>query len=68
MARLPRFVLPGHPQHIIQRGNNRQVIFCAECDYQFYLEKLFDAAKEHKCEKPMGSDSIEVKTNGVRLD
>lgn len=26
MARLPRFVIPGQPQHIIQRGNNRQVI------------------------------------------
>ena len=27
MARLPRFVLPGHPQHVIQRGNNRSAIF-----------------------------------------
>ena len=27
MARLPRYVIPGQPQHIIQRGNNRQVIF-----------------------------------------
>ncbi|HFD33277.1 MAG TPA: transposase [Gammaproteobacteria bacterium] len=50
MARLPRFVLPGHPQHVIQRGNNRQVIFCAESDYQFYLEKLLDAAREHACD------------------
>jgi len=50
MARLPRFVLPGHPQHVIQRGNNRQVIFCDECDYQFFLEKLSEAAKEHRCE------------------
>jgi len=50
MARLPRFVLPGHPQHVIQRGNNRQIIFCAECDYQFYLEKLNDAAKKHSCD------------------
>ena len=24
MARLPRYVLPGQPQHVIQRGNNRQ--------------------------------------------
>lgn len=50
MARLPRFVLPGHPQHVIQRGNNRQVIFCAESDYQFYLEKLSEAAKKHSCD------------------
>lgn len=38
MARLPRFVLPGQPQHVIQRGNNRQDIFDAEDDYRFYLE------------------------------
>ena len=40
MARLPRFVMPGQPQHVIVRGNNRTEIFCADADYQFYLEKL----------------------------
>jgi hypothetical protein len=30
MARQPRFVLPGHPRHVIQRGNNRHVIFADE--------------------------------------
>lgn len=49
MARLPRFVLPGQPQHVIQRGNDRQDIFRAEGDYQFYLEKLSEAAKKHQC-------------------
>ncbi len=38
MARQPRFVLPGQPQHVIQRGNNRDVIFVTEEDYEFYLE------------------------------
>lgn len=33
MARLPRYVLPGHPQHVIQRGNNRSVIFYSNQDY-----------------------------------
>ena len=50
MARLPRFVLPGQPQHVIQRGNNRQGIFCAEDDYRFYLEKLQLAAQKHDCQ------------------
>lgn len=50
MARLPRFVLPGHPQHVIQRGNNRQEIFCADEDYRFYLERLSDGAKKHNCD------------------
>jgi putative transposase len=50
MARLPRFVLPGHPQHVIVRGNNRSEIFCAEADYSFYLEKLQAACVKHACE------------------
>lgn len=50
MARLPRFVLPGHPQHVIQRGNNRQECFCAESDYRFYLDKLRSASAKHGCE------------------
>jgi len=24
MAKLPRFVIQGHPQHVIVRGNNRE--------------------------------------------
>lgn len=50
MPRLPRFVIPGQPQHVIQRGNNREAIFYAENDYQFYLEKLFEAADKYECE------------------
>jgi putative transposase len=50
MARLPRFVLPGQPQHVIVRGNNRTEIFCAEADYRFYLEKLQSACDKHCCE------------------
>src|SRR5690625_4139863 len=49
MARLPRFVLPGQPQHVIQRGNNREAIFCAEANYRFYMEKLQAAASRHQC-------------------
>jgi putative transposase len=44
MARLPRYVIPGQPQHIIQRGNNRQAIFAAEADYQFFRDSLVEAA------------------------
>lgn len=49
MARLPRFSLPGQPQHVIQRGNNRSEAFCAEDDYRFYLDKLKSASKKHGC-------------------
>ena len=50
MPRLPRFVLPGHPQHVIVRGNNREPIFYAEEDYLFYLEKLKQACDKHQCD------------------
>lgn len=49
MARLPRFTIPGQPQHIILRGNNRIETFCAEADYRFYLEKLQSACEKHGC-------------------
>lgn len=50
MARLPRFVLPGHPQHVIVRGNNRDPVFYTDEDYHFYLDKLQDAARKHQCD------------------
>ncbi len=49
MARQPRFVLPGYPQHVIQRGNNRHVIFSDEADYRFYLDTLKEACERFTC-------------------
>lgn len=50
MARQPRFILPGQPQHVIQRGNNREPVFCQDADYQFYLEKLEQGCRKHACD------------------
>ena len=47
MARLPRLYLPDQPLHVIQRGNNRDLIFAADADYQFYLRCLHEAADTH---------------------
>lgn len=47
MARLPRYVIPGQPQHIIQRGNNRQVIFAADAHYQYFRDALVEASDKH---------------------
>jgi putative transposase len=47
MARLPRLSLPDQPLHVIQRGNNRDLIFAADADYQFYLRCLHEAADTH---------------------
>ena len=49
MPRQPRFILPGHPQHIIVRGNNRDVIFNHRNDYLFFLDKLGDAIEKYEC-------------------
>tara|TARA_Y100000588_G_C13824808_1_gene740951 strand:- start:84 stop:284 length:201 start_codon:yes stop_codon:yes gene_type:complete len=48
MARLPRLNLPNILQHIVQRGNNRQVTFVEVDDYVVYLEKLKYYAKEYE--------------------
>ena len=42
MARQPRLCLPGVAQHIIQRGNNRQVCFAGEEDFIAYASWLHE--------------------------
>ena len=49
MARRQRFTLIGVPQHVMQRGNNRQACFYAEEYYRFYLECLAEAATKYGC-------------------
>jgi len=47
MARKPRFNLPGIPQHVIQRGNNREPCFYAEQDYFRYLDDLIEFSNKY---------------------
>jgi len=49
LARLPRYAAPGGAQHVIQRGNNRSVIFAAPADYRFLHRCLRDACDQHGC-------------------
>ncbi len=49
MARLARYFVEGQPQHLIQRGNNREPIFVVDGDYRFYLKCLQEAAERHGC-------------------
>jgi len=48
MTRLPRLSIPGIPQHIIQRGNNRQVCFASEDDFTAYAHWLEESAKKYQ--------------------
>lgn len=63
MARLPRLNLPNIPQHVVQRGNNRQVCFFSEQDYTVYLDKLKDYAE--KCHVKV--HAFVLMTNHVHL-
>jgi len=49
MPRLPRYVLPGQSQHIIQRGNNRCPVFIADADYGCFRHYLQEACTRHGC-------------------
>ncbi|MDB4575682.1 transposase [bacterium] len=49
MPRKPRFNLAGVPQHVIQRGNNREPCFYSFQDYQHYLEYLKVSALNNDC-------------------
>jgi putative transposase len=49
MPRQPRLDLAGLPQHVVQRGNNRQPCFLREQDYRCYLQLLREATKQEGC-------------------
>ena len=63
MPRKPRFNLIGYPQHVIQRGNNREPCFYSESDYFVYLESLLIAATKYQCR----IHSYVLMTNHVHL-
>lgn len=48
MARLPRLVIPNQPHHVMQRGNDRQLIFRDANDFRAFLDWLREAAKQFK--------------------
>ena len=50
MPRRPRIKLADIPQHIVQRGINREPYFYAEEDYHGYLHWLEKAAVDWHCD------------------
>ncbi|WP_372362188.1 transposase [Xanthomonas sp. NCPPB 1325] len=50
MARLPRIDLPGIPQHIVQRGNNRLPCFLDDGDRLRYLHLMHEALHATGCQ------------------
>ena len=50
MSHQARHQIPGQPQHVIQRGNNRGAIFAVRADAEFYLGRLRGAARKFGCD------------------
>lgn len=49
VPRPPRFIQPGQPLHIVQRGNNRCAIFLDEHEFAFYLRLVARVAPRVRC-------------------
>ena len=49
MPRQPRLFYEDVPQHVIQRGNNRQPCFGSDADRHLYLKMLMEASQAHAC-------------------
>ncbi len=47
MARIARFVVPGLPHHVTQRGNRRERVFFGEDDYALYRDLLASQCRKH---------------------
>jgi len=63
MARLMRLNLADIPQHIVQRGNNRQATFFVDDDYRVYLDKLHEYAVKYE----VSVHAFVLMTNHVHL-
>lgn len=63
MPRLPRINLVNIPQHVIQRGNNRQACFFEDENYRVYLDKLFEYSQKYN----VSIHAFVLMTNHVHL-
>lgn len=71
MARQPRLDLAQIPQHIVQRGNDRQPRFFNDIDHVRYLHELREIALRERCAvHALGPDrfrlAIEAKLSRAR--
>ncbi len=48
MARIARFVVPGLPHHVTQRGNRRERVFFGEDDYALYRDLLASQCRKRR--------------------
>jgi len=63
MPRVARIVIPDCPQHVTQRGNNRQDVFFVDDDRAAYLRLLAEESEKHG----LAVDGYCLMTNHVHL-
>ncbi len=47
MAHIARFVVPGLPHHVTQRGNRREKVFFSDADFELYRDLLAEQCRKH---------------------
>ncbi|WP_211258279.1 hypothetical protein [Sphingomonas sanxanigenens] len=52
MARLRRFIIPGIPHHVTQRGNGWQRVFFRNEDYRLYRDPLAEHCGAERDPRP----------------
>ncbi len=60
MARLPRLNLPNIPQHVVQRGNNRQLCFFSDYNDKKYINELLTLLQNKRVKTVIDSQIFDV--------
>ena len=50
MPRVARMIIPGIPYHVLNRGNNKQVLFLSDEDKRFFFQILLEAKLKYSCQ------------------
>ncbi len=50
MPRKPRFIIPGVPVHIVQRGHSLEPVFFEDSDYAAYRDWLLEGSRRYQCD------------------
>lgn len=71
MARLPRYFVPGVPLDLIQRGNNRQLIFADDADFTYFRvsdRRRAPRGSSDTCLRPHGQLRVSARHACIRIE
>jgi hypothetical protein len=64
MARIARFVVPGLPHHVTERGNRRGTVFFSDEDYELYRDLL---AEQARSDRRRSSIALRISPAAIRV-